>query len=184
MCIRDRCLDWEAEALKAESHGLRVVLFRIGMVLDRDGAALRQLLIPTEFGGGATFGKGDQYMSWITRDDIVGLIGHIIQTPTLSGPVNGVAPKPITNKVFTKAVAKALYRPTLVQIPKFVMRALGGLGQEILLADQRVIPQIAIETGYLFKDPEIEAAMLQQLRAQRRGQSAPNMLPNVVLKEA
>jgi len=64
------CLDWEAEALKAERQGLRVVLFRIGMVLDRDGAALCQLLIPTELGGGATFGKGDQYMSWITRDDI------------------------------------------------------------------------------------------------------------------
>ena len=177
------CLDWEAEALKAERQGLRVVLFRIGMVLDRDGAALRQLLIPTEFGGGATFGKGNQFMSWITRDDIVGMVGHIIQIPTISGPVNGVSPAPITNKVFTKAVAKALYRPTLVQIPKFVMHALGGLGREILLADQKVIPQTALDTGYSFKDPHIEAAMLQQLRAQRKAKTGIT-LPNAVLKEA
>ena len=160
------CLDWEAEALKAQQHGLRVVLFRIGMVLDRDGAALRQLLIPTEFGGGATFGKGDFYMSWVTRDDIVGMVGHIIQTPKISGPVNGVAPNPVTNKVFTKAVAKALYRPTLVGIPKIIIRALGGLGREILLADQKILPKVALETGYVFKDPIIETAMLKQLRAQ------------------
>ena len=179
---QELCLDWEAEALKAEKQGLRVVLFRIGMVLDRDGAALRQLLIPTELGGGATFGKGDQYMSWISRDDIVGMVGHIIQTPTINGPVNGVSPTPITNKVFTKAVANALYRPTLVQIPKFVMRALGGLGREILLADQRVLPQTALDTGYSFKDPHIQAAMLQQLRAQRKAKRDIT-LPNAVLKE-
>ena len=158
------CLDWEAEAMKAETHGLRVVLYRIGMVLDRDGAALQQLLIPTEFGGGATFGKGEQCMSWITRDDIVGIVGHIIQTPTISGPVNGVAPTPVTNKVFTKAVAKALYRPTLMRIPKFAIKMLGGLGREILLADQKIRPKAALETGYSFKDPDIGVAMMAQLR--------------------
>jgi len=161
------CLDWEAEALKAERHSRRVVLFRIGMVLDRDGAALRQLLIPTEFGGGATFGKGDQFMSWITRDDIVGIIGHIIQTPNISGPVNGVSPTPITNEVFTKAVAKTLYRPTLVRIPKFLIRAMGGLGREILLADQKIFPKVALETAYVFKDPDIATAMMKQLRAEK-----------------
>lgn len=161
------CLDWEAEALKAKKHGLRVVLLRIGMVLDRDGAALRQLLIPTEFGGGATFGKGNMFMSWITRDDLVGMIGHIIQKQDIDGIVNGVGPNPVTNKVFTKAVAKALYRPTLIPIPEFLLRALGGLGQEILLANQKIFPRKALKTGYVFKDPVIEEAMMQQLRAQK-----------------
>jgi len=123
-------------------------------------------------------------LSWITRDDIVGMVGHVIQTPTINGPVNGVSPTPITNKVFTKAVAKALYRPTLVQIPKFVMHALGGLGREILLADQKVIPQTALDTGYTFKDTDIQAAMLQQLRAQRRVNKIDVTLPHGTLKEA
>lgn len=161
------CLDWEAEALNAKQHGLRVVLLRIGMVLDRNGAALRQILIPTEFGGGATFGKGKKFMSWITRDDLVGMIGHIIQNQDIDGPVNGVGPTPVTNRVFTKAVAKALYRPALVAIPEFLIRKLGGLGQEILLADQKIYPKAALETGYVFKDPLIEDAMMQQLRARK-----------------
>lgn len=161
------CLDWEAEALKAKEHGLRVVLLRIGMVLDREGAALRQLLIPTEFGGGATFGKGKKFMSWITRDDLVGMIGHVIQSTDINGVVNGVGPNPVTNKAFTKAVAKALYRPTLVAIPEFIIKALGGLGREILLADQKILPKAVLKTGYIFKDPVIEEAMMLQLRAQK-----------------
>jgi len=88
--------------------------------------------------------------------------------------------------IFTKAVAKALYRPTLMQIPKFAIKALGGLGREILLADQRVLPQTALDTGYSFKDPHIEATMLQQLRAQKVKTKATTdiTLPNAVLKEA
>ena len=160
------CLDWEAEALNAKAHGLRVILLRIGMVLDRDGAALRQILIPTEFGGGATFGKGRKYMSWITRDDLVGMIGHVMQKANIEGIVNGVGPNPVTNKTFTRAVAKALYRPTLIGIPEFALRALGGLGREILLADQKLYPKVAQQTGYIFKDPLIDEAMRQQLRAQ------------------
>lgn len=158
------CLDWEAEAYKAKAMGLRVACLRIGMVLDRDGAALQQVLIPTELGGGAKFGNGKQMMSWISRDDLVGMIGHIIATSNLCGPVNGVAPHPVTNAAFTKAVASALYRPSLVSIPKFVMNALGGLGREILMADQSIHPKAAMESGYKFMDTDIDAFMREHLR--------------------
>ena len=160
-------MDWESEAFKAEKLGLRVTTLRIGMVLDRDGAALRQILIPTELGGGAKFGTGKQMMSWISRDDIVGMIGHIMATPEISGPVNGVCPTPITNAHFTKAVASALYRPSLISIPKFVMNALGGLGREILMADQDIRPKVALESGYPFRDTDIDDFTRQHLRGRK-----------------
>jgi len=158
------CRDWEAEARKAEALNVRVVLLRIGMVLDREGGALNQIIVPTEFGGGAVLGKGNQIMSWITRDDLVGLIGLVIATPDIKGAINGVGPEPVDNKRFTKAVASALYRPTLVSIPAFAIKALGGLGREILLGSQTVIPAKALAHGYVFKDPNVEIAMKRYLR--------------------
>ena len=158
------CRDWETEARKAEALNVRVVLLRIGMVLDREGGALNQIIVPTEFGGGAIFGKGNHMMSWISRDDLVGLIGHIIATTEIKGAINGVGPEPVNNKRFTQAVANALYRPTLVSIPTFAIRALGGLGREILLGDQTVIPAKALAHGYVFKDPNVEIAMKTNLR--------------------
>ncbi|MEP3891204.1 MAG: TIGR01777 family oxidoreductase [Hellea sp.] len=161
---QELCLDWEAQAYKAQGLGLRVACLRIGMVLDRDGAALQQILIPTELGGGAKFGNGKQMMSWISRDDLVGMIGHIIANPSLSGPINGVSPLPITNAAFTKAVASALYRPSLVSIPKLIMNALGGLGREILMADHSIHPKAALESGYAFMDTDIDIFMKAHLR--------------------
>jgi len=173
---QELCMDWEAESYKAEVMDLRVAALRIGMVLDRDGAALRQVLIPTELGGGATFGNGKQMMSWISRDDLVGMIGHIMNTPEISGPVNGVSPQPISNTAFTKAVASALYRPTLVSIPRFVMNALGGLGREILMADQDIRPKVPIETGYSFMDTDIHIFMREQLRGVKGNEKRPQDL--------
>ena len=158
------CLDWEDTALEAETMDIRTVLLRIGMVLDRHGAALQQVLVPTELGGGAKFGNGKQIVSWISRDDIVGLIGHILRAPDLRGPVNAVGPNPVTNGAYTKAVAKALYRPSLVSIPRFVMNALGGLGREILMADQEILPKRALESGYQFLDTDINAFLQEHLR--------------------
>jgi len=132
------CLDWETEAEKLRQPSLRIITLRIGMVLDRDGGALAQLLISTELGGGATFGKGEIMMSWITRDDLVRMIQFAACHPELDGPLNGTAPEPVTNLRFTKAVAKALYRPTLLPLPKALIKCLGGLGTEILLANQTI----------------------------------------------
>lgn len=165
---QELCRDWEAEAEALRTPHLRVVTLRIGMVLDRAGGALAQLLIPTELGGGATFGRGDMMMSWITRDDLVRMIQFAAFNPDVVGPLNGTAPMPVTNKVFTKAVAKALYRPTLIRIPKFAIGLMGGLGREILLADQNILPRKALDHGFTFLDPEIDAAIMAHLRAEKK----------------
>lgn len=163
---QDLCLAWEAEAEKIKTPQTRVVTLRIGMVLDRTGGALAQLLIPTELGGGATFGNGDIMMSWITRDDLVRMIQFAQNHPEIHGPLNGTAPMPVTNKVFTRAVAKALYRPTWMRIPRFAIGLMGGLGREILLADQDIRPAKALAHGFEFLDPEIGTALIKHLRAE------------------
>ncbi len=161
------CQDWETEAEKLKTPVIRIVALRIGMVLDRDGGALAQLLIPTELGGGATFGRGDIMMSWITRDDLVRMIQFAAHTPQINGPVNGTAPTPVTNLVFTRTVAKALHRPTLMRIPKTLIGLMGGLGKEILLADQNILPRKTLASGFTFLDPDIGPAMMSHLRAQK-----------------
>lgn len=161
------CLKWEAEAEKLKTETTRVVTLRIGMVLDRTGGALAQLLIPTELGGGATFGHGEIMMSWITRDDLVRMIQFAQINPQIEGPLNGTAPNPVSNLTFTRAVAKALYRPTWMRIPKFVIGLMGGLGREILLADQDIRPAKALAHGFKFLDPEIGPALLAHLRAKQ-----------------
>jgi len=167
------CLEWEAEAEKLITSQTRVVTLRIGMVLDRTGGALAQILIPTELGGGATFGKGEIMMSWITRDDLVRMIQFAQIHPEINGPLNGTAPTPVTNKDFTSAVAKALYRPAWMRIPRFAIGLLGGLGREILLADQNIHPAKALAHGFEFLDPEIEPALLAHLRAQPKKKTNP-----------
>ena len=167
------CLDWEKEANSLGRDSLRIVCLRIGMVLDRDGAALAQLLVPTELGGGARFGDGKFMMSWITRDDLVRLIQFAANTPDIKGPLNGTAPEPVSNLRFTRALAKALYRPAFMVIPKAVIKCLGGLGREILLGDQTILPRKALEHGFEFLDPEIETALENHLRPQRQAKIAP-----------
>lgn len=161
------CLDWEAEAEKLRRPDTRIVSLRIGMVLDRDGGALAQLLVPTELGGGAKFGRGDIMMSWITRDDLVRMIQFAAHTPQIEGPLNGTAPNPASNRDFTKALASALYRPSWVTIPPALIKLMGGLGREILLADQDIRPRKAIANGFTFLDPEIGPALRAHLRSDK-----------------
>jgi NAD dependent epimerase/dehydratase family enzyme len=134
------------------------------MVLDRDGGALAQLLTPTELGGGAKFARGKMMMSWIMRDDLVRMIQFAAQMPQIDGPLNGTAPTPVPNQDFTKAVAKALYRPSWVSVPPIFIKLMGGLGREILLADQDIRPQKALANGFRFLDPEIGPALQAHLR--------------------
>jgi len=149
------CRSWEAEA---DQSGIRTVKLRIGIALDFDGGSLGQMLVPTELGGGAIFGDGSQMMSWISRRDLVRMIGFIMDHGSIAGPVNAVAPNPVSNKVFTKAMSRRLFRPALLHIPGFLFHLLGGLGREIFLSDQYVLPETAIEAGFQFEEPEIEAA--------------------------
>ncbi|GIS59191.1 MAG: hypothetical protein CM1200mP2_14160 [Planctomycetaceae bacterium] len=120
MFLSDVCRDWEAATTPAREAGIRVVNHRIGVVLSANGGALTKMLLPFKLGLGGRVGSGDQYWSWITLDDLVASIRHVIDTETISGPVNAVAPAPSTNLEFTKSLGKALRRPTIFPMPAFV----------------------------------------------------------------
>jgi uncharacterized protein (TIGR01777 family) len=147
------CLTWEALALKAREHGVRTVLLRIGIVLDTEGGPLGQMLAPFEFGVGGPFGDGEQWMSWISRDDLVRLIDHAMRDGGLEGPLNGVAPEPVKNGVFVRALGKALRCPAFMPLPAFFLKAaLGDLAKEIFLGSQFVRPARAWQSGFRFND--------------------------------
>ena len=152
--------DWEAEARKAEAAGTRVVLLRTGVVLEKSGGALPQMLTPYRFFAGGRFGSGRQYISWIHRLDVIEMIRWIIETPGVSGAVNATTPYPVTNREFSRAIGRALRRPSLVPAPAFALKlALGEMAGPLLLEGQRVMPTRAQTHGYHFRYPEIDIAM-------------------------
>jgi uncharacterized protein (TIGR01777 family) len=152
--------DWEAEALKAERAGTRVVLLRTGVVLEKAGGALPEMMRPFRFFVGGPLGSGKQYLSWIHRLDVIEMIRWIIETPAVAGPVNATAPYPVTNREFARALGRALHRPSFVPAPGFALKALlGEMAQPMLLEGQRVLPTRAQQHGYHFRYPEIDIAM-------------------------
>jgi len=157
------CVSWERAARQAGNrHQVRTVLLRTGLVLDRSGGMLAKLLAPFEFGLGGRFGDGRHWMSWIHRDDLVRLIVHAIAASDLAGPVNAVAPEPVTNAAFTTALGRALRRPALVPIPGWPLRwLLGAFAEELLLSGQRVSPTAALHSGFVFDYPGIDDALTQ-----------------------
>jgi uncharacterized protein len=152
------CRQWEEAAKPAEERGIRTVLLRTGVVLSREGGALAKMLIPFKLGLGGVLGSGEQYMSWIALEDIVGLILFILQKDSISGPINAVAPNPVTNKEFTQALGKALNRPTILPVPAFLLRLILGqeMADEMLLVSTRAIPEKALSAGYVFKHAKLE----------------------------
>jgi hypothetical protein len=159
------CLEWEAATESAIQKGIRVVNLRIGMVLSPAGGALAKMLLPFQMGVGGIIGSGEQYMSWITLDDVVEIIDYALTTDTLKGPVNTVAPKAVTNKEFTKTLGRVLARPTIFPMPAFAARlAFGEMADELLLASTRVEPAKLIATGYHFRYPELEGALRHVLK--------------------
>jgi uncharacterized protein len=157
---RSLCVRWERAATTAAAHGVRVVYLRIGLVLGAEGGMLSRMLTPFEFGLGGPFGAGRHWMSWIHRDDLVRLIVHVIRTPSLSGPVNGTAPMPVTNAAFTAALGRALARPAILPVPAAPLRiALGAFAEELLLSGQRVMPMAALKSGFRFTYPAIDDAL-------------------------
>ncbi len=151
--------DWEQEALKAKGIGMRTVIFRFGIVLGRDGGALKQMLIPFKFGLGGTIGNGSQPFSWIHIQDLTRAFLTVIDNTTYEGIYNLTSPNPTTNKGLTKALSKALHRPALLRIPKFVLRIQLGEGAQVLTKGQTVIPKRLIDSGFTFLFPEIEEAV-------------------------
>jgi len=151
---------WEAATAPASDAGVRVVCLRIGVVLARDGGALKPLLLPFQLGLGGRIGSGKQYWSWIALDDMIGAMIFALQHERLRGPVNLVAPSPARNADFVDALARALHRPAIFPFPEFAVRALfGEMGQELLLTSERVSPQKLQAAGYRFRYPELPAAL-------------------------
>jgi uncharacterized protein (TIGR01777 family) len=158
--LPDLCRQWEQAAQPASKRGIRVVIPRIGVVLSGRGGALAKMLLPFRLGLGGKIGTGRQFMSWIVLDDLVGSIRHMIQDRSLSGPVNTVSPRAVTNLEFTKALGNALSRPTLFPLPAFAARlALGEMADELLLAGARVEPARLSAAGFQFQYPELRAAL-------------------------
>jgi uncharacterized protein (TIGR01777 family) len=158
--LADVCRAWEEATQPAVEKGIRVVLLRIGIVLSPAGGALAKMLLPFRLGVGGVIGSGQQYMSWVALDDVVGAAHHALVTDTLQGPVNAVAPYPVTNREFTKTLGRVLRRPTFLPMPAFAARlALGEMADALLLASTRVEPKRLLATGYSFRYSELEDAL-------------------------
>jgi len=165
MCVSHRlCEAWERAANKAVREGVRVVRLRIGLVLGTEGGMLAQLLPPFEFGLGGPIGSGTQWMSWIERDDLVRLIVHIIMTPQVRGAVNATAPVPVRNAAFAAALGEALHRPAIAPLPAALLhRFAGDLADELLLGGQRVLPDKAVASGFVFRHETLGSALAAML---------------------
>lgn len=157
---------WEEATRPAEEAGIRVVHLRTGIVLHPRGGALRKMLLPFQLGVGGRLGDGRQWMSWISREDLVRAIVHAIETPTIRGAVNAVAPEPVTNRTFTETLARILRRPALIPAPAFALRAaLGEMAEGTVLASQRVRPTVLQASGFEFRHPSLASALRFELDA-------------------
>lgn len=157
--LADLCLAWEAEALRAAEFGTRVVLLRTGMVLEQDGGALPKMLLPFRFFAGGPIMPGSQWVSWIHRHDHIGLIQWALATPTVSGPINAVAPEPVTMNLFCEILGRVLHRPSWLPVPRFALTMLLGELGTLLTTGQRVIPGKATSGDYTFQYPTLEQAL-------------------------
>jgi uncharacterized protein (TIGR01777 family) len=158
--LSEVCVEWERATQTAVEKGIRVVNLRFGVILSNKGGALARMITPFRMGVGGHVGSGQQWMSWITLDDVVGAIRFALTNNSLKGPVNVVAPNPVTNADFTSELGKALSRPTLFPMPAFGVRlAFGEMGEALLLSSQRVIPECLSNAGFKFAHPKLEDAL-------------------------
>lgn len=154
---------WEAAANPAREAGIRVVHLRQGIVLSKDGGALKPMLLPFKLGVGGPVGGGDQWWSWVAMEDLTAAYLHALASD-IAGAVNLTAPNPATNRQFTKALGKALRRPAVLPVPSFAARALfGEMGETMLLEGQRVLPARLQDAGFTFAAPTIDAGMARAL---------------------
>jgi len=157
--------EWERAAATATTAGIRVVVLRTGIVLGEGGGVLRRVLLPFRAGVGGRLGDGRQWMSWIAMDDMVRGIRHLAESSTLSGPVNMVAPEPVTNAQFTKTLARVLSRPALLPVPRVALELLfGTMANNTILASQRAVPKRIAGDGFVFRHPLLEDALRSELR--------------------
>jgi uncharacterized protein (TIGR01777 family) len=158
------CIEWENAARTVESAGIRCVLVRVGVVLDKAGGALAKMLTPFKLGAGGPVGNGKQWMSWIHNDDLASMFLLALDDARASGPLNGTAPHPVTNREFSKALGRAVHRPAFLPTPIFALRL--GLGEvaDVIATGQRVLPQRALAVGMPFRFPTIDTALADIFR--------------------
>lgn len=162
--LPDVCKEWEAEIRKASDFGARVVMLRIGIVLSKEGGALEKMLTPFKFGVGGVVGSGEQYMSWISIEDLVRVIVFAVENESVRGPVNATAPEPVTNEEFTKALGEALNRPTIIPVPEFAIKMLyGEMGEALVLGGNRVLPKRLEAAGFKFENTDIRKTLRKVL---------------------
>jgi hypothetical protein len=158
--LAEICRQWEDATIPAKEAGLRVVNLRIGVVLARDGGALKPMLLPFRLGLGGRIGNGKQYWSWIALDDVIGAMVFVLENDAVRGPANAVGPTPAQNKDFVRALGDVLHRPTIFPLPEFVVRTLlGEMGEELLLSSTRILPAKLSQAGYKFKHTELHDAL-------------------------
>lgn len=157
--LAEVCKSWEQEAQAENSNLMRVYSVRIGVVLGKEGGALKKMLLPFQLGVGGTLGLGRQYMSWIHLDDLVGQFLFLMETDQPAGVYNGVAPRPVSNLVFTKVLGQVLGRPTIFPVPTPIIKLLFGEMSQILLNSQKVLPQKFMDTGYNFQFRALKEAL-------------------------
>jgi len=154
------CVEWENATRPASEKGIRTACARFGIILDQHGGALAKMLMPFRMGIGGRVGSGKQWMSWIALDDVVNGLKFVLADNTIEGPVNFVAPNPVTNAEFTKTLGRILSRPTLFPVPEFAARlAFGEMADALLLSSQRVDPGVLEDNGFLFNWPTLDAAL-------------------------
>ena len=157
--LAEICVEWEREAAKAAELELRVVLVRTGVVLDKNGGALEKMLPPFRLGVGGPVAGGRQFISWIHRDDVVGMIVAALGDERWSGPVNATAPEPLSNRDFSRALGRALKRPALLPVPGVALQLLYGEMAEIVTEGARVVPAKPLVLGYEFLHPQLDEAL-------------------------
>lgn len=159
--LADLCVAWEAATAPAKEAGIRVSHLRTGIVLSGSGGVLPKMLKPFKLGVGGRLGSGAQWMSWVSIEDEVGAMVHLLGDDAPAGPVNLTAPNPVTNADFTKALGKAIGRPTVLPAPKFGLKAILGpeMAQELLLFSQRALPTRLLDSGYRFKQPDLDGTL-------------------------
>lgn len=162
--LAEVCQQWEAEAMAAESLGMRVVCVRVGVVMSPRGGALAKMLVPFKLGAGGVVGSGKQYWSWIGLNDLARVFAFCVENDSLRGPVNAVSPESMTNHDFTKVLGQVLHRPTIFPLPAFMARLmLGEMADELLLSSTRVTPQKLLKAGFQFEQPDLTSCLEHEL---------------------
>jgi uncharacterized protein (TIGR01777 family) len=155
----DLCAAWEREAARAATLGVRLCIPRIGVVLDRDGGALAKMLPAFRLGAGGRLGSGQHWFPWIHREDMVAILQWLLETSAASGAYNASAPNPVTNEAFTRALGRALGRPTVLPMPAAALKLLFGEMSELLLVSDRMVPKRLLREGFRFRHPDLDGAL-------------------------